>query len=514
MTTGGQVAAAELRGVTKRYGATVAVDHVDVAFWPGEIVGLVGKNGAGKSTLIKMLAGAVQPDDGRIFVKGKPVQLRRPHDATRLGLSFVHQELALVPKLSVAENVSLGLGFDKRLGLLNRRQIRQSARGHLQRLGVDADPAAPVASLSIAMQRMVMVARGLAARASVLVLDEPTAALTQQETDQLHDVLRALAADGVSIIYVSHRVEEILALTHRVDVMRDGDLVESRPTSGLDRSMLVTSISGTSGSNRAVESNHPTTVVGPGASGRELLSAAHLAVVPGVEDASLTVHAGEVLGIAGLVGSGRTELARVLFGADHATGGTMSVDGRPVRFRSTRDALRAGVVLVPEDRKSQGAIMDFSVAKNISLPSIRRHRLLPWLPLPSRAKENAASRDLIGKLTIAARDPSQKVSTLSGGNQQKVILAKWLLHGGRVFILDEPTIGIDVGAKREVFALIRNLVGADTAALIISSDFTELVDNCDRVVVMREGRTVAEVAHDELSEAALLEHCYGAATTV
>jgi ribose transport system ATP-binding protein len=512
--------AVRLVNVSKRYGTFLAVDAINLALFPGEIVGLVGKNGAGKSTVIRILAGAVRPDNGQIVVGGHGVSFRKPHDATRVGLSFVHQELSLVPNISVAENIFLGLGYPRRFGLMDRKRLAVQAALLLSRLEADVDPMAEVNGLSIATKRLIMVARGLAVNARLLVLDEPTAALSQHEIEHLHGVVRSLAHEGVAILYVSHRVDEILALTQRVEIMRDGVVVESKAVAELDRQSLVAAISGESRQAGEGRDNKDFQTLNWSEQAErsevkarsEILRVAHVARAPAVRDASLVVRAGEIVGIGGLVGSGRTELVRLLFGCERPDHGDIALLGRALKFRSPASAMKAGIVLVPEDRIREGSVSEYGISWNIALPNLRKMRRL-WrhLPVPSLKKEREVSSQLSRKLQIASRNTSQPMNTLSGGNQQKVIIGKWLLHGARVFIFDEPTAGIDVGAKREIFEVIRSLVkGGEACAIVISSEFRELADHCDRVVVMREGRTVAELEGEDVSEAAILQHCYGA----
>lgn len=502
-----------LRGIVKRYGGVLAADHVDLDLWPGQVVGLVGKNGAGKSTMIKILAAAVRPDAGQVLIGGKPAALHSPSAATRLGLAFVHQELTLVPAMSVAENITIGPGSTPRWGpFVKRGAARRSAVAALGRLGVDLDPGTRVEQLSVARQRMVMIARGVRQQARLLVLDEPSASLSDEEISHLHAVVRSLRADGLAVLYVSHRVEEILALTDRVVVMRDGRVVDDRPAGKFDQATLVRSISG-SGDGAAAGPAGGRAAVGPatdGNLGQGLLRAERLSAPSGVSDVTFEVRAGEILGIAGLVGSGRTELVRLLYGAEQPSSGRVLVGGRQVRVSSPRVALREGIVLLPEDRRGQGNILGHSITGNITLPNLRRHRRLDWLPSPAAPRERRSAAQMVEQLQIATSDLSQPVDTLSGGNQQKVVLAKWLLHGASVFIFDEPTAGIDVVAKAEIYALVVKLAAAGKGIIVISSEFAELVEVCHRVVILREGRLVGELAGDSINEHAILEHCYNA----
>ncbi len=531
-------------GLSKRYGGVIALRDVSATFHSGQIVGLVGKNGAGKSTLIKILGGVTHPDRGRILVDGESVRVRSPYDALALGIAVVHQELALVSGLSVAENVWLGLGYPRSAGLLvARSSLRERTAEILDRVGlrVRADTAA--GSLGIAAQRLVMIARGLAAQARLLILDEPSASFTNEEIGMLHQVVRSLAADGVGTVYVSHRVAEILALTERVVVMRDGAVVDERATSSLDRQALVAMISGGAEEELLVEvgaaepaaPDRNDALKAPGGSagvqsagpsanrsgprpgrpradrGQEVLRVEHLAGGRDsrVVDASLVVHEGEILGIAGLVGSGRTELVRMLFGCEQPWKGSIVLRGRKVHINSPRAAVRLGIAFVPEDRRNEGALLSFSIRYNLTLPSLSSFRRLPWLAWPARERERSAAEATMAELGVVASGPETAVDSLSGGNQQKVVVGKWLLRDADVFIFDEPSIGIDVHAKAEMFRRIAMLAASGKAVLVISSEFEELEDHCHRVVVMREGCTVGELAGEDVSESRMLALCYG-----
>ena len=493
-----------VKGLVKRYPGVLALDHADGVIVPGAVVGLLGKNGAGKSTLIKILAGVVQPDEGQIFIDGEPVRLHGPMDATRRGLAFVHQELADVPNLTVAENIELGLGYPKVAGIVRRRALRQKAAAVLERLGAEINPKSKLGSLSIAERRLVVIARGLATNARLLVLDEPTASLTEEEIRHLHDVVRLLRDEGVAIVYVTHRLQEVYDVTDDVAVMRDGKMVFESPTASVTQNALIEHITG---HKVAVKTERWTP---PAGEREELLRVENLGRPGVVEDASFSVRAGDVLGIAGLVGSGRTELVRMIFGADRHTSGSIVVRGEPTTIKGPRDAMRAGIVLLPEDRRHQGTVHTFSVRKNITLPTLDHFRRGPHIPLPSRSRERTASTALIERLAIKVSDPESPIGHLSGGNQQKVVLAKWLDSGASVLIFDEPTHGIDVGAKEEVYRLMVDLAAAGRGVIFISSEFPELVGICNRVIVMREGHLVGEFESDAVTEAALVERCYAA----
>jgi ABC-type sugar transport system ATPase subunit len=495
-----------VRGISKAYPGVKALDGVDLEINAGEVLGLLGKNGAGKSTVIKVLAGAVRPDEGEILVDGEPVEIGSPQAATALGIAVVHQELSDIPNLSVAENIELGLGYPRRLGVLvDQGALRRKTKAILDRLGVTASPSALVDDLSIAERRMVMIARGLAVDARVLILDEPTASLTDEEIDHLHATVRSLAADGVAVVYVSHRLGEIAKITDAVAVMRTGRSVFAARTADVTTRQLVDEITGGRGdiADRRDAMVHETP---PDA--EEVLRVEGLTRTGVVEDASFALRRGEILGIAGLVGAGRTELVRLVFGADRPHAGRVFVHGREVRLRSPRDGMRAGIALLPEDRRHQGNVQAFSIRENITLPGLKRFRRIGGVPIPGRRRECQAADDLVDRLQIKIASIEDEVSTLSGGNQQKVVLAKWLDSGADVFIFDEPTHGIDVEGKEEVYRRMRELADAGKAVIFISSEFSELVGICGRAIVMSEGRLVDEFEGEAISEGALVGACY------
>lgn len=495
----------EARGLVKQYPGVRALDGANLTVEGGTIHGLLGKNGAGKSTIIKVLAGAVHPDRGEILVNGEPTSIPTPHAAADLGFAFAHQELMDVPNLSVAENVLLGLGYPTVAGSLVRtRAMRKRAAEALDRLEADIDPAAPLASLGVAERRLVVIAHGLAADARLIVLDEPTASLTDSEIEHLDKVLRGLRADGVAIIYVSHRLDEIFNLTDEVTVFRDGRTVFEGETAKIGRSELIARITGESVAS-AVEERTPH-VTSPDAP--ELMRVEGMSLPGVVEDVSFSLREGEMLGIAGLVGSGRTELMRLIFGADRPAAGEVWLRGEKQRIRSPRDGIEAGIVLLPEDRKGHGGVFNFSVRKNITLPSMSKFRLTKPLPVPSGRKERTTARELVKRLEIKVPDVEHAARYLSGGNQQKMVLAKWLDSGADVFIFDEPTQGIDVGGKEDVYRLMTALAEAGKGVIFISSEFTELVGTCGRVLVMREGRMVTECEGALINEESLVGACY------
>jgi ribose transport system ATP-binding protein len=484
-------------GVSKRFGAITALDDVSVDFRPGEVHGLVGANGAGKSTLIKVLAGAHRPDEGVVEVDGLPVTLHSPQDAQRLGLAFIFQELSLVPKFSILQNLALGQ-WESAGGLLHWKGLRARAREVLDLLGLHKPLDMPAERLSVADAWVVSIGRALMRDARLIAMDEPTASLSAEECTRLFGVVRGLADQGVCVLYVSHRLNEVVDLCERVTVFRDGRVVDTLVGSAIDKPSIVRGMVGAA----------PLATSAPAAAARRelsqdpALSVRGLRRAPLVHDVDLDLMPGEVVGLTGLVGSGRTELARMIFGADRPEGGEMLLEGRSYRPRSVVQAIRSGVALVPEERRSQGLFLDKSVDFNISLPTMRRVRSGPLRLLSGRRRADRAGR-MVKELDIKTRSTSTLVRQLSGGNQQKVVMAKWLVDGCKVLLLDEPSRGVDVSARAEIYRVIRRQASQGTAVLVISSEFDELT-NCDRVVVMREGRVTANLPAEQVSESLVL----------
>ncbi|WP_144875043.1 sugar ABC transporter ATP-binding protein [Microbacterium sp. 1.5R] len=486
-----------VRGVSKTFGGAHALREVDVVIRRGVVHGLVGANGAGKSTMIKCLAGIEHPDAGTIVVDGEEREISSPSDADELGMAFIHQEMSLIPGWSVLRNMMLGQKPPTRLGIIDWRPARVRAREVAQRLGMHYSLNASVDDLSPADQWLVLIGRALMRDARLIAMDEPTASLSSEEAGRLHRIIRELAASGTAVIFVSHRLDEVSALCDDITVFRDGAVVERRVAEKVPKSELVRAIVGRS-MEIAVEGREPAPHGGP------VLVVADVHDGRRVHGVSLTVHAGEVVGIGGLVGAGRTELAQVVYGARPRTAGTIELDGRAVEFREPADAVRAGIGLVPEERRSEGLFLDRSIDFNVnaaSFGSLRASRLLPLLRLGEGRRRARALADAV---TVKARDVGDPVGSLSGGNQQKVAIARWLVDPPRLLILDEPSRGVDVGARAEVHRVIRELADAGTAVLAISSDNEELVALCDRVVVMAEGRLTGSLRGREITEDRIL----------
>ncbi len=482
----------ELRNIGKQFPGVRALHDVSLAIAPGEVLGLVGENGAGKSTLIKILGGVYASYKGEVAIGGAVQRFHGTRDAMRAGISVVHQELSLIPDMTVAENLLLGME-PTRFGMLDAIALQARARDILADvLGPnDIDLALPVSHLGIGQQQILEIARALANRAVLVILDEPTAALTDTEVERLYALIRARKAAGTSFIYISHRLDEITALADRIAVLRDGELVGIRDA-GVANDDLVAMMTGKDlGDVHATRAR--TTAIGVPVLEVEHLSVAH-PNLPGrvvVHDLSFTVHAGEVVALAGAMGAGRTAALSALFGCARAGAtGTVKVDGREIELRSPRDAIAAGIAFVPEDRKAQGLVLDLSVADNLALSALGRLSRGGIMD-NARAEQSALAR--LRDLSIKASGLDAEVATLSGGNQQKIVIGKWLELAPRVLLLDEPTRGVDVGAKAEIYALIEELVAKGHAVVIASSDLPEVIRLADRVIVLREGERAGEL---------------------
>ncbi|MFJ1747390.1 sugar ABC transporter ATP-binding protein [Streptomyces sp. NPDC088116] len=504
-----------VEGIRKTFPGVVALDGVDLDLRRGEVHVLLGENGAGKSTLIKMLSGAYRPDAGRVLVGGQEVRIHGAQDAERLRIATIYQEFNLVPDLTVAENIFLGRQ-PRRFGMIDRKRMESDAAGLLERVGVRTPPYALVRELGIAQLQMVEIAKALSLDARVLIMDEPTAVLTSDEVGKLFRIVRTLREDGVGIVFITHHLEEIAALGDRVTVLRDGRSVgqvpASTPEDELVRLMVGRDIEQqyprrTAESGGAAETGGPTE---SSETGTALLTVSGLTRQGVFHDVDFEVRAGEVVGIAGLVGAGRTEVVRAVFGADRYDTGTVRVAGAELPRHDVSAAMAAGIGLVPEDRKGQGLLLDASVEENLGLVTLRS---ATRAGLVDRAAQRAAAARIAGQLGVRMAGLEQRVGTLSGGNQQKVVIGKWLLADIRVLILDEPTRGIDVGAKVEIYQLINELTAAGHAVLMVSSDLPEVLGMSDRVLVMAQGRIAGELAAGEATQDAVMALAVTTATT-
>ncbi|MBK7405375.1 MAG: sugar ABC transporter ATP-binding protein [Phycisphaerales bacterium] len=487
-------------GVSKRFGPVRALDRVDFGLRAGEIRALMGENGAGKSTLIKCMTGVYAPDAGEVRYQGRAASVGSPREAEALGVSTVYQEVNLIPHMTVAENICLGREPRRRWlgGCIRWRRVREKADAALGRLGVDVDPGREVASCSIAVQQLVAIARALDVNARVLILDEPTSSLDRDEVARLFGVMRHLRSQGLGIVFVTHFLEQVYAVSDSVTVLRDGTLVGTLPIAEVPRRRLVGMMVG-----REVEDHRPSADANaPGGPPRaEILRAEGLAKRGMLESVSLRVEAGETVGLAGLLGSGRTETARLLFGAARCDGGRLRIAGRDVRLRSPRAAIAHGIALTPENRRTEGVVPHLSVRENIALAVQARRGLRATL---SGEESRRLAERYVAMLRIKTSSIETPVGQLSGGNQQKVLLARWLATEPRLLMLDEPTRGIDVAAKSEILRTIDELRQRGMSILFISSELEEVVRVCSRVVVLRDRRSIAELEGGELSEAAIL----------
>ena len=488
----------EMHHIGQVFPGVVALDDVHFDLMKGEVHVLLGENGAGKSTLVKILSGAYPRSSGRILLDGADVRIDSPRRAQELGIAIIYQELNLIPALTAAENIYLGREPRRRSGLIDQKQLTAGAQALLDELHAGIDGRRRLRELSVAQQQMVEVARALSLNARILIMDEPTSALTGQEIGELFALIRRLTQRGVSVIYISHRMEEIFEIGERVTVLRDGRHIETRPIAGASREELVRLMV-----NRELKEHFPKVRVEPGI---EALRVDRLSRSGVLEDISFTLRRGEVVGIAGLLGSGRTELARALFGADPIDSGRIFIEGKPVRIGSPRDAIHRGIGYLTEDRKGQGLILNLPVRENICLASLGKFSRLGWVSL---ARENTAASGFVEKLRIRTPGLGQQVRYLSGGNQQKVVMSRWLCSDSRILLFDEPTRGIDVGAKVEIYQLMNKLAADGAAILTISSELEEIIGMSDRVLVMCRGRIAGELSAAEATQPKILNLALG-----
>lgn len=480
-----------MEGISKSFPGVQALQDVDFEVYPGEILGFVGENGAGKSTLIKIISGVYSKDRGTMFYQGQPVEVHNPQGAQDLGISTIYQELALIPHLSVAENVFLNR--EQRLipaiGMVDFGLMNQQAEAILKDLGVDIPGKMLVKKLTVAAQQMVEIAKALSLNASLILMDEPTSALSSKEVDALFSVMQRLKEKGVSVVFISHRLEEVVREVDRVLIMRDGRRVGTLPIAEATEKKIIRLMVGR---EVGLFPKEEATIGDP------VLEVRDISGDNGVKNVSFAVRKGEILGLAGLMGAGRTEVARLICGADHLTDGAIFIEGKKTKINSPTDAVRRGIGWVPEDRKQHGLVLSMSVRENITLPILRR--ISGFLGKISRRKENEISERYVDALSIMTPSLAQTVRNLSGGNQQKVVLAKWLSTEPKVLIMDEPTRGIDVGAKAEVHALMSQLAQQGIGIIMISSEMPEIFGMSDRVIVMCQGRVTGEFERGEYTQ--------------
>ena len=484
----------EVRGITKRFPGVVALNNVSIAVRAGEVLAVIGENGAGKSTLMKILAGVQAPDEGQLILEGKPIVLPDCRTAMDHGIVLIHQELNLADNLSVAANISLGREPRTSLGFIDHRAVTEEAVQCLAQVGLDVDPATTVSTLPVGKQQLVEIAKALSIKARVLIMDEPTSSLSSGEAERLFEVVKELRSRGVSIVYISHRLGEVKELADRVEVFRDGANAGQLDRDEISHDRMVQMMVGRDVSQFYSREPHPV--------GDVVLETVDLVTPTWPEEKiNLKIHAGEIVGIAGLVGAGRTELLQVLFGVDPAVSGTVKVQGESVSFQEPRDAIQKSIALVPEDRKQHGLVLEMPVRRNIGLAGLRRHQRIGML---NHGQEQADTEEMIQRLRIRTPSADQIVRLLSGGNQQKVVLGKWLALSPKLLLLDEPTRGIDVGAKQEIYTLMDSLAGDGVAILFVSSEMEEIIGMSDRVYVMHEGAISGELARQQATEESIM----------
>ncbi len=491
-----------MRGIGKSFPGVRALDNVSLTLNSGEVLALVGENGAGKSTLMKILAGAQAADTGTIAIDGNVVHITSPHDAEALGIGMIYQEFNIVPQLTAMENIVLGAEPTRGV-FLDEAEARKRARSIVEELGMDLPLDERASRLSVGAQQLIEIAKALSKHARIIVMDEPTAALTDREIDALFAIIARLKANGAGIVYISHRMEELPKIADRITVLRDGSVIETRPTSQFPPNEIIRAMVG-----RPLDAHFPD--LPPVATDAPvMLDVAHLIRRPVVNDVSFSVRSGEIVGLAGLVGAGRTEIVRAVAGADVPDSGTIHVGGDLIRIRSPHDGIESGIAFITEDRKGQGLVLGMSVEENITLAHLSQfvNREL----LIDEKREEATAEKMIDELRIRTPSPEQRVRNLSGGNQQKVVLAKWLLGKARVFLFDEPTRGIDIGAKTEIYALMLNLIKNGAAIVMVSSELPEVLGMSHRVLAVREGRIVREFSRAEATPDAVIAAATGSA---
>ncbi|MBN2469240.1 MAG: sugar ABC transporter ATP-binding protein [Anaerolineae bacterium] len=488
----------EAKGITKQFPGTLALDDMQLELQAGEIHAVIGENGAGKSTLMKILSGVYTADAGQILMDDQPVAPRSPQDAIALGIAIVHQELSVIPALTVGENIYPGRLPTNRLGMVKYGELFENARRDLTRLNVAVDPRAEVSTLSVANQQLVEIAKALSMDCRVLILDEPTSALTEQEANILFDLLRRLAAEGVGILYISHKLSEIFSLSDRITVMRDGRYIGTRETSATTVDEVIRMMVG-----RELTDMYPDKGT---EQGHALLEVRDLRLPGQDSPTSFKLYQGEILGFAGLIGSGRSELMRAIFGADNKVSGEILLEGRAVTINSPQDAIALHLAYLPEDRKAAGLFLDMAIKANIEVSALSDVTANGFV-VPGR--ETVLAREYIQQLNISTYGPEQEVRRLSGGNQQKTLVAKWLAIKPRILIVDEPTRGIDVGAKREIHHLLRQLAREGVGVIMVSSELPEILGMSDRILVMHEGAIAGELAASEATEERIMTYASG-----
>jgi len=490
-----------MREITKRFPGVLALDHVTLDIHTSEVHGLVGENGAGKSTLMKIMSGVYTEFEGQMRIAGQPITFSNPRDAQISGITMIHQELNLIPELTVYENIFLGREIKTRLGTIDRREMRKAAVQLMHDVGLDIDSNRIVGQLRVGQQQLVEIAKALSLNARVIIMDEPTSALSETEVEHLFQVVRKLLNHQVAVIYISHRLDEVFAIADRITVLRDGKVVGTSPAKAITRSQLISQMVG-----RDLDVLYPKESVEIGSTMLEVKDLTYIQANKHILDCvSLKVNRGEIVGVAGLMGAGRTQLLEAIFGVypSNSLHGYVSLDGKPICFQSPQDAINHGIGLVAEDRKQQSLVLERSVTDNATLAALRQ--FMNWLTVIKKRAEREAVQRLVQDLNIKTPTIETLINNLSGGNQQKVVLGKFLLSDISLFLLDEPTRGIDVGAKAEIYNLVGQLARNGTAFLLVSSEMPELLAVCDRIYVLCDGRITGEFSRPDFDQEKIME---------
>ena len=489
----------KMEGVSKSFPGVKALDNVNITAYGGEVTALMGENGAGKSTLMKILSGVYTKDEGKIFLQGVEANIHGIKSAEDLGVTIIHQELSVINNLTVAENIFLGNEKVNKFGKIDKKLMLERSKMFLEQIGCDVNPNELAGNLNVGEKQMIEIAKALTKNAAVIIMDEPTTALTEVETKNLFKVIENLKSKGLAIIYISHRMEEIFAICDSVEVLRDGKYAGTARIADIDNDKLITMMVG-----RKIEDQFPYRVV---KKGKVILDVKNLSSKAGVKNASFEVKEGEILGVAGLMGSGRTELAKTIFGAYKKTDGTVEINGKKLHGGNIGEAIKNGICYLSEDRKKEGCVLGLSVSDNMTIANLNRYE--NKMLVLDKKKEASDVDDYINKIRIKTPSPEQYIKNLSGGNQQKVILAKWLLTKPEVLIIDEPTRGIDVGAKKEIYELLNELKASGKAIIMISSDMPEVLGISDRIMVMSEGKITGEVGREEATQEKIMKLAVG-----
>ena len=490
----------EVKNISKEFPGVRALSHVDLKLMPGEVRALVGENGAGKSTLIKIISGVYQPTEGEIFINGNREEIVDPYFALKKGIVPVHQEINLEPYLMVSENIFIGRQPKNKVGLIDYKKMNADASKWLSELGVLVDPTLPLGMASIAERQMVSIARAVSLDVKVIIFDEPTSSLTQKEIDCLFQVIKRLKEKKIGIIYISHRLEEVFQICDSITIMRDGVVVANKLLKDINTASIIKMMIGRDLKDMYIKTKAEI--------GKPVLEVKNISVKGILNNISFTLRSGEIIGVSGLVGAGRTELARALFGDLPISAGQILIDGKLIKARSPKDFIRSGIGLIPEDRKDQGLVTELSVAKNISMTIFK---FISRFGIINQKKETNIARDYVNQLSIKTPSIDQEVKFLSGGNQQRVVIAKWLATNPKILIVDEPTRGIDVGAKAEIYKLLNDLSHQGVAILMISSEIPEIMAMSDRVLVIYQGRVRAELESKKINEEVIMWYATGQA---